>query len=424
VLPAGATQTVRASVRELQRTAGNAAVRRIAGEPLDAGVRGDMEQHLGTDLGHVRVHADTDAAARADQLGAAAFARRADVAFAAGMYRPDTPAGRVVLAHELAHVIQQTRNTGSPALGTADLEAEADAAAAHGEPVLGSAPPGSTQGVPAGTHDDVLPVARFSPAPGLFVDRTEHSLSISGAMELYGPEANAARAASIEQSINSTWNRAFSDGYTVTCAVTVTYRPPGSSAGHAAQIEAAKTTGPSHALLGEITLNANEPLAFTWTPAHEFGHVIGLKDRYSESIVSSIKGTFGGTRTSTPQPGYAGNLMAAQHGTLESKNVADVASETNPSAAWVNDDNEVRDWVNAHPPSDIASLPTASKLAAIDTLMGGWISDADVAAIVQICGSVTSKTEAASMRAGVKVSEMKNHGQRILVKLALDKMPE
>jgi hypothetical protein len=42
--------------------------------------------------------------------------------------------------------------------------------------------------------DEVLPVGRFSPAPGIFVDRTEKSVVITGAMELYGPEASAARA--------------------------------------------------------------------------------------------------------------------------------------------------------------------------------------------------------------------------------------
>ena len=38
------------------------------------------------------------------------------------------------------------------------------------------------------------PVARFSPVSGLFVDRTENEIEISGTMELFGPEANSARA--------------------------------------------------------------------------------------------------------------------------------------------------------------------------------------------------------------------------------------
>ena len=40
-------------------------------------------------------------------MNAEAFTLRSDVAFAEGRYRPDSEAGRRLLAHELAHVIQQ-----------------------------------------------------------------------------------------------------------------------------------------------------------------------------------------------------------------------------------------------------------------------------------------------------------------------------
>ena len=43
-------------------------------------------------------------------------------------------------------------------------------------------------------------------------------------------------------------------------------------------------------LTREMTLNANQTEAFPWLAAHEFGHVPGLKDRYSESIISSADG--------------------------------------------------------------------------------------------------------------------------------------
>ncbi len=140
-----AARTVRTAVRELQRTAGNDALRHVVGAPLDADARVVEEERLGADLGHVRLYADRDASSRASSLGAAAFAHGPAIFFAAGMYRPETEAGRIVLAHELAHVVQQTRNTASTGLGTAALEAEADAAAVGGEPVVGSAPAGATQ---------------------------------------------------------------------------------------------------------------------------------------------------------------------------------------------------------------------------------------------------------------------------------------
>ena len=268
---------------------------------------------------------------------------------------------------------------------------------------------------------------RFSPAAGVILDRTERSVTITGTMELYGSEANAARAASVQSSINTTWTRAFPDGYNVTCNITVTYRGPGSSAGAATQIDAEKTAGPSHVSGGEgsrsMTLNANEADAFTWTPAHEFGHIIGLRDRYSESIMSSIRGQFGGTRTSTPETGYETNLMAVTGGTLEGRNVANLAEENEPSPYWINDDDQVRDWVGAHPISDINRLSTAHKLAAIRTLMGGWISDDDVSAITRICSSVTSHAEADAIRSGIDLLQMTSIGQRTTVRIAFAQMP-
>jgi hypothetical protein len=274
--------------------------------------------------------------------------------------------------------------------------------------------------------NDLLPVARFSPAPGLFVDRTDKTVKITGQMELYGPEANAARAGDIQHSINTMWTRSFPDGYSVTCNITVTFRGSGSKPGNATQIEADKIAGPSHVNgvgTREMTLNANEPDAFTWTPAHEFGHIIGLKDRYNEGAWSKIKGKFGGQRTTTIQPGYNGNLMGEDQGVLESKNVADIAKENEPNRHWINDDDHVRDWVNAHVLEDTAKLSGAQKLQAIKVLMRGWISDDDVAAIAKICSSVKTKTEADVIRNGVDLLEFTSLGQRTQVRVAFAKMP-
>ena len=183
--------------------------------------------------------------------------------------------------------------------------------------------------------DPVLPVGRFSPAPSIFVDRTLNSMKITGRMELYGPEATAARAAAMQQKINSTWTQIFSDGYSVACNITVRFRNKDSSAGDATQVEALKCDSPSHVtdlplFDRTMTLNANEPDAFTWTPTHEFGHILGLEDRYSESIMSKIRGTWGGVRHTVATSGYQMNLMAISGGVLEKQNVGDLASENAP----------------------------------------------------------------------------------------------
>jgi predicted Zn-dependent protease len=74
------------------------------------------------------------------------------------------------------------------------------------------------------------------------------------------------------------------------CKIAVVYRAPGMKAGDLGQIEAIKIAGPSHVSGYDrsMTLNANETDAFTWTAAHEFGHVIGLKDRADHSGASSV----------------------------------------------------------------------------------------------------------------------------------------
>lgn len=77
------------------------------GVPLPDALRGFFEPRLGHDFARVRVHTDAAADQTARDLGAVAFATGDDVAFASGRYRPETPAGRRLIAHELAHVVQQ-----------------------------------------------------------------------------------------------------------------------------------------------------------------------------------------------------------------------------------------------------------------------------------------------------------------------------
>jgi outer membrane protein OmpA-like peptidoglycan-associated protein len=78
-----------------------------AGRPLDAGVAGRMAARLGHDFSRVRVHTDDRAAASARAVGARAYTVGLDVVFGAGRYRPGTAAGDRLMAHELAHVLQQ-----------------------------------------------------------------------------------------------------------------------------------------------------------------------------------------------------------------------------------------------------------------------------------------------------------------------------
>jgi hypothetical protein len=78
-----------------------------AGEPLPSALRQWGEDCLGTDLSPVRVHTGPRGGEAAAQLQARAFTLGRDIAFAPGEFSPDAPAGRRLVAHELAHVVQQ-----------------------------------------------------------------------------------------------------------------------------------------------------------------------------------------------------------------------------------------------------------------------------------------------------------------------------
>ena len=78
------------------------------GRALDRSTRGFMESRFGVDFSSVRIHDDSRAADGARSVDAAAFTTGRDVVFGAGRFEPDTPTGRHLLAHELAHVVQQS----------------------------------------------------------------------------------------------------------------------------------------------------------------------------------------------------------------------------------------------------------------------------------------------------------------------------
>jgi hypothetical protein len=115
---------------------------------LDATIQSAMERSFGADFSAVRLHTGEEAAAATAALGARAFTVGEDIGFARGQYGTDRLDQRRLLAHELAHVIQQRGGSGGSGAGGGEpAEHEADRAAhafVQGAPVppLSSAPPG------------------------------------------------------------------------------------------------------------------------------------------------------------------------------------------------------------------------------------------------------------------------------------------
>ena len=80
------------------------------GAPLEPGLRRDMEQRFGRDFSQVRVHSGSAAATSARDLDARAYTVGSDMVFGTRRFVPDTSEGRRLIAHELTHVVQQSRD--------------------------------------------------------------------------------------------------------------------------------------------------------------------------------------------------------------------------------------------------------------------------------------------------------------------------
>ncbi|MFZ0871460.1 MAG: DUF4157 domain-containing protein [Rhodanobacter sp.] len=77
------------------------------GEPLSNDARSYFEPRFGYDFSKLRIHADGEAARSASGIQARAYTLGRDIVFGAGEYSPSTTEGRRLIAHELAHVVQQ-----------------------------------------------------------------------------------------------------------------------------------------------------------------------------------------------------------------------------------------------------------------------------------------------------------------------------
>lgn len=98
------------------------------GEPLGASTRSFMEPRFGHDFSRVQIHRDAFAALSAEVWSAQAYTLRNHVVFASGQYRPGTAQGDRLLAHELAHTVQQdaARTGKSGRMSPNDMEGEAN----------------------------------------------------------------------------------------------------------------------------------------------------------------------------------------------------------------------------------------------------------------------------------------------------------
>jgi len=129
---AGAPEREPAGMAGLQQRIGNRAVQRLlaqrsgegsfdlddevaarigrergSGQPLDRAAGEKLGAAMGADFSDVRVHTTPAADELSHDLGARAFTTGQDIFFREGTYAPHSAAGESLLAHELAHIVQQ-----------------------------------------------------------------------------------------------------------------------------------------------------------------------------------------------------------------------------------------------------------------------------------------------------------------------------
>lgn len=116
------------------------------GKELDTTTQASMESRFNRDFSDVRVHTDTKAAESTGTENARAYTVGNHIAFNTSEYKPGSLEGDALIAHELAHVVQQTGEGSAltagkvPGQDDQSLEKEADAAALR---VVAAGPDGS-----------------------------------------------------------------------------------------------------------------------------------------------------------------------------------------------------------------------------------------------------------------------------------------
>jgi outer membrane protein OmpA-like peptidoglycan-associated protein len=129
VAPAGSARSNVHSVAD-RMPAATQQVLNSSAAPLDTKTRAFFEPRFGHDFSGVRVHSDAEAAASARAMRANAYTVGQHIAFDTGKYQPGSREGQKLIAHELAHTVQQkdaAAGSGRLSLGEQTDQSETEA---------------------------------------------------------------------------------------------------------------------------------------------------------------------------------------------------------------------------------------------------------------------------------------------------------
>ncbi|HEX6369535.1 MAG TPA: DUF4157 domain-containing protein [Longimicrobium sp.] len=238
-------------------------VLRSPGRPLDPETRAFFEPRLGVDLGRVRIHTGATAAESARAVHAQAYTVGHSVVMDEGRFSPHTASGQKLLAHELAHVVQQGSAPPIPSVraasGAHEREAGQAEAAAQPLPILSrDASPEvlARQAEPApqtaeeDERVDVDAAARWLVALGQLVEIMRNMAALARAWTPVPDGDRSARGRAVHQYLNQ---KQLGLLLTLARQVFEASRGPGSNAGH-------PTERPELARLGEAYAGVMEQL--------------------------------------------------------------------------------------------------------------------------------------------------------------------
>lgn len=154
-------------------------VLRSPGQSLDMSVLSFMEPRFGHDFSQVRVHTDAKAAASARAVNAAAYTVGRDVVFGDGQFAPHSAPGQRMLAHELAHTLQQ-RSAVMPSLEKLEVSSRDDHHERQAENVAQSVVQAADSRSARDGEPDEHPVAGFA-ASTVRVARLQRVISLTTA---------------------------------------------------------------------------------------------------------------------------------------------------------------------------------------------------------------------------------------------------
>jgi hypothetical protein len=211
------------------------------GQSFSGKQRSRMESVFGRDFSNVRLHTDSNAAQMSRNLDAQAFTVGHHVAFASGRYQPGTVIGDALMAHELAHVTQQS-NASPSAVAMQSSGAEYDALERDADATAASAVV-SLWGRAKGLAGSVTSKAMPRMQSGMRLSLVGCKGGDSGVEKVPAPEKKAATCddicsrAKADSKLNDSAGGVICDGATK-CACLFDYAPLGIVRGECPELDA------------------------------------------------------------------------------------------------------------------------------------------------------------------------------------------